>query len=128
LFLSTLEFQRAETKSIPFASFKQRFLQLKVRHALRGSAHQEGANGALLIPNPLAASNRQGGKQKGKPQQCGGVAKKLRHAGSTSSNTTTHAGKPILCFKCGKPGHKKVDCPTGKEGNGCTTNGSARGS
>jgi hypothetical protein len=37
-FLSTLEFQRVETKSIPFASLEQRFLQLKERHALCGSA------------------------------------------------------------------------------------------
>jgi hypothetical protein len=44
------------------------------------------------------------------------------------SNTTACNGKPILCFKCGKPGHKKVDCPIGKEGNGGTSNGSARGS
>jgi hypothetical protein len=33
----------------------------------------------------LTASNRQGGKQKGKPQQRSGVAKKLQNAGSTSS-------------------------------------------
>jgi hypothetical protein len=99
-FLSTLEFQRAETKSIPFASLEQRFLQLEERHALRGSACQEGANAVLLNPNPLAASNRQGGKQKGKPQQRGGVAKKLRNAGSTSSTTTGRDGKPIFCFKC----------------------------
>jgi len=82
-FLSTLEFQRAETKSIPSASLKQRFLQLEERHALRGSACREGADAALLNPNPLAASNRQGGKQKGKPQQCGRVAKKSWNAGGT---------------------------------------------
>jgi len=75
LFLSTLEFQRAETKSIPFSSLKQRFQQLEERHALRGSVRQEGANAALLNPNPLAASNCQGGKHKGKPQQHGGSPK-----------------------------------------------------
>jgi hypothetical protein len=127
-FLSTLEFQRVEMKSIPFASLEQYFLQLEERHALRGSTHQEGANVALLNPNPLAASNHQSGKQKGKPPQRGRVAKKLRNAGSTSSNTIACDGKPILCFKCGKPGHKKADCLTRKEGNGGTTNGSARGS
>jgi hypothetical protein len=37
-FLSTLKFQWAETKSIPFASLEQCFLQLKERHALCGSA------------------------------------------------------------------------------------------
>jgi hypothetical protein len=41
-----------ETKSILFASLKQRFLQLKECHTLHGSA-QEGANAALLNPNPL---------------------------------------------------------------------------
>jgi hypothetical protein len=87
-FLSTLEFQRAETKSIPFASLKQRFLQLEECHALRGSARREGANAALLNPNPLVASNRQGGKQKGKLQQHGGVTKKLQTAGDTSSTST----------------------------------------
>jgi hypothetical protein len=127
-FLSTLEFQRAETKSILFASLEQHFLQLEERHALCGSARQEGANVALLNPNPLAASNHQGGKQKGKLQRHGGVTKKLRTAGGTSSTTTGCDGKPILCLKCGKPGLKKVDCPTGKEGNGGTSNGSARGS
>jgi len=65
LFLSTLEFQREETKSIPFASLEQRFLQLEEHHALRGSARREGANAAHLNPNPLAASNRQGGKHNG---------------------------------------------------------------
>lgn len=123
-FLSTLEFQRAETKSIPFSSLEQRFLQLEERHALRGSARREGANAALLNPNPLAASNRQGGKHKGKPQQRGGVNKKLRPASSTGSTSTGRDGKPILCFKCGKPGHKKADCPT----NVGASNGSARGS
>jgi hypothetical protein len=127
-FLSTLEFQWAETKSIPFASLEQKFLQLEEHHALCSSAHQEGANAAHLNRNPLAASNRQGGKQKGKPQQHGSAVKKLCTAGSNSSNTTACDGKPILCFKCGKPSHKKVDCPTGKEGNGGTTNGSAHGS
>jgi hypothetical protein len=82
----------------------------------------------LLNPNPLAASNRQGGKHKGKPQQHGGVTKKLRPAHGTSSNSTGCDGKPILCFKCGKPSQKKADCPTGKEGNGGALNGSAHGS
>jgi hypothetical protein len=99
-------------------------LQLEERHALRGSARREGANAALLNHNPLAASNRQGGKHKGKPQQRGGVTKKLRPASGTSSNSTGRDGKPILCFKCGKPGHKKADCPT----NVGASNGSARGS
>ncbi len=86
-FLSTLEFQWAETKSIPFASLEQKFLQLEEHHALCSSAHQEGANAAHLNRNPLAASNRQGGKQKGKPQQHGSAVKKLfKKGGIRKSN------------------------------------------
>jgi len=127
--LSTLEFQLAETKSIPFASFEQKFLQLKECHALCRSAHQEGAKAVLLNPNPVTASNRQGGKQKGKTQQCSSaVIKKIQPAGGNGRNTTAHNGKPILCLNCGKPGHKKVDCPKGKEGNVGTITASAHGS
>jgi hypothetical protein len=99
---STLEYQRTDGKSIPFAVMEQKFLQLEEHQAPWGNSHQENAHLASLNPNPLAASNRCNGKPK------------PRHRADSSATTA----KAIVCFGCNKPGHKKNECPERKEGNG----------
>ena len=43
----------------------------------------------------------------------------------TSSNSSNDT-RPIMCFGCDKPGHKKSECPERKEGNTANV-GAARG-
>ncbi len=50
----------------------------------------------------------------------------MRSTGN-NNNSTAGNGKPIICFNCGKPGHKKVNCPIEQVGNGGNANGMARG-
>ena len=87
------------------------------------SSHHERPNLAALNPNPLAASNRHHGKTKPRGTTKSGNPKK--HRATTSSNSSNDT-RPIVCFGCNKPGHKKSECPERKEGNNANI-GAARG-
>jgi hypothetical protein len=108
---TTLENQRADSQKIPFADMELKFIQLEECHTSNGSSHRERANLAALNPNPLAASNRRNGKPKPKGGSRFVNRKKVRSSNSSGD------GKPIVCFGCYKPGHKKSECPERKEGN-----------
>ncbi len=111
---TTLENQCADGQTIPFADMELKFIQLEERHASSASSRCERANLAALNPNPLAASNHRHGKTKPRGATKSGIPKK--HRTTTSSNSSNDT-RPIICFSCNKPGHKKSECPERKEGN-----------
>ncbi len=100
-----------------------KFIQLEERHTSSASSHREIANLAALNPNPLAASNRRHSKTK--PQGATKSGNPKKHRTPTSSNSSNDT-RPIRCFGCNKPGHKKSECPERKEGNIANV-GAARG-
>jgi hypothetical protein len=107
---TTLGNQRADGQKISFADMELKFIQLEERHTSNGSNRRERANLAALNPNPLAASNRRNGKPKPKGGGKFVSRKKIRPANSSGD------GRPIVCFSCNKPGHKKSDCPERRRG------------
>jgi hypothetical protein len=111
---TTLENQRADGQTIPFADMELKFIQLEERHMSSAFSRHERANLAALNPNPLAASNRHNGKTKPRGTTKSGNPKK--HRATTSSNSS-NITRPIVYFGCNKPGHKKSECPERKEGN-----------
>ncbi len=117
---TTLENQHADGQKIPFVAMELKFIQLEERHTSNGSSCLERENLAALNPNPLAASNHRNGKTKPKGGSRFFNWKKV-HPANSSGN-----GKPIVCFGCNKPGHKKSECPERKEGNTANA-GAARG-
>ncbi len=117
---TTLENQCADGQKISFADMELKFIQLEERHTSNGPTRRERANLAALNPNPLAASNRRNRKPKPKGGGKFGNRKKSRPANSSGD------GRPIVCFGCNKPGHKKSECPDRKEGNSANA-GAARG-
>ena len=120
---TTLENQRADGQTIPFADMELKFIQLEERHTSSASSRRERANLAALNPNPLAASNRRHGKTKPRGATKSGNPKKHR---TTTSNNSGNNTRPIVCFGCNRPGHKKSECPERKEGNTANV-GAARG-
>jgi hypothetical protein len=120
---TTLENQCVDGQTIPFADMELKFIQLKEQHTSSASSHHERANLAALNPNPLAASNRHNGKTN--PQGTTKSGNPKRHHATTSSNSSNDT-RPIVCFSCNKPGHKKSECPERKEGNTANV-GAARG-
>ncbi len=105
---TTLENQCADGQTIPFTDMELKFIQLEERHTSSASSRHERANLAALNPNPLATSNHCHGKTKPRGTTKSGNPKKhLTTSSSNSSNDT----RPIMCFGCNKPGHKKSECP-----------------
>jgi hypothetical protein len=115
LFLSilrtTLENQRADGQVILFADMELKFIQLEEWHMSSASSHRERANLAALNQNPLAASNHRNGKTKPR-STTKSVNPKKSHV-TTSSNSSNDT-RPLVCFGCNKPGHKKSECPERK--------------
>ncbi len=111
---TTLEKQRADGQTIPFADMELKFIQLEERHTSSASSHLERANLAALNPIPLAVSNRRHGKTK--PRGATNAGNPKKHRTTTSSNSSNDT-RPTVCFSCNKPGHKKSECPERKEGN-----------
>jgi hypothetical protein len=117
---TTLENQRADGQKISFADMELKFIQPEECHTPNGSNRRERANLVALNLNPLAASNRRNGKSKTKGGRRFENWKKAPPANSSGN------GRPIVCFGCNKPGHKKSECPVRKEGNTANTD-AARG-
>jgi hypothetical protein len=111
---TSLENQRADGQTIPFADMELKFIQFKERHTSSASSRHERANLAALNPNPLAASNCHNGKTKPRGTTKSGNPKE--HCATNSSNSSNDT-RPIVCLGCNKPGHKKSECPERKEGN-----------
>ncbi len=112
--------QTEDGQKIPFADMELKFNQLEECHTSNGSSCRERVNLVALNPNPLAASNRRNGKPKPK----GGnrfINWKKVHPPDSSGNS-----KPLVCFGCNKPGHKKFEYLERKEGNKANA-GAARG-
>ncbi len=89
---TTLENQRADGQTIPFADMELKFIQLEGRHMSSTSSHHERANLAALNPNPLAASNRHHGKTKPWGTTKSGDPKKHRATTSSNSSKDTQLG------------------------------------
>jgi hypothetical protein len=99
---TTLEKQCADSQKFPFADMELKLILLEEHRTFNGSRRHERANLAALNQNPLAASNCHNGKSKPK----GGSKfdnQKKAHPANSSSDV-----KPIVCFGCNKPGHKKI--------------------
>jgi hypothetical protein len=93
-----------------FCRHELKFIQLEERNTSNGSSHRERANLAALNLKPLAASNHHNSKSK----SIGGsrfVNWKKVHLANSSGN-----GKPIVCFGCNEPGHKKSECHEREKG------------
>jgi hypothetical protein len=120
---TTLVNQQADGQTIPFVDMELKFIQLEEWHTSSASSCHERANLAALNPNPLAAYNHHNGNTKQRGTTKSGNPKK--HHATTSSNSSNDT-RPIVCFGCNKPGHKKSECPERKEGNTANA-GVARG-
>ena len=77
-------------------------------------------NLAALNQNLLAASNHHNDKPKPK----GGS--KFQNRRKVCPTNSSSNGRPIVCFGCNNPGHKKSECPEKKEEN-VVNAGAARG-
>ena len=106
----------AETKSIPFASLEQKFLQLEEHHALCRSAHQEGANVALLNPNPFVASICQGGKQKGKLRRAAVSLKNYELQAVTVVILPLTMANPFFATTVANLARRRLIVPKGRRG------------
>ncbi len=123
----SLNFSGNRKKSISFASLEQKFLQLEEQHALQGSSHWEGANAAILNPNPHTASIMKIDK-KGKGGQQRGCTKR---APMNNKNSTIFPAmaKPSIATTVANQDTKKSIVPKeGEEANWGIDNGIACGS
>jgi hypothetical protein len=111
---TTLENQRADGQIIPFVDMELKFIQLEEQHTSSASSCQERVNLGAPNPNPLAASNCHNGKTQPWGTTKFGNPKKSH---ITTSSNSSNDSRPIVCFGCNKPGHKKYECPERKEGN-----------
>ncbi len=111
---TTLENQRADGQTIPFADMELKFIQLEERHMTSASSRWERADLAALNPNLLAASNRHNGKPKPRGTS---KSRNTKKTCSTTSSNSSDDTRPVVCFGCNKQGHKKSECPERKEGN-----------
>jgi hypothetical protein len=103
-----------------FHGYGTQFIQLEEHHTSNGSSCREQVNLAALNQNLLAASNHHNDNPKPKG---GSKFQNRRKVGPTNSSSN---GRPIVCFGCNNPGHKKSECPEKKEEN-MANDGAARG-
>jgi hypothetical protein len=89
---TTLENQRADGQTIPFAEMELKFIQLEEQHTSSASSLHERANLVALNPSLLAASNRHNGTTKPRGTTKSGNLKKTRSPTSSTASAGAARG------------------------------------